>query len=88
MVDKDTRSNGRTWMDFNLGPKTPKLTMHPRQELKAMVPQKVGNTVSCQCFDARIGQKDLQRGTRCWVIFFYNIDGFTPPSHTVLLLFK
>ena len=48
MVDKDTRSNGRTWMDLNLGPKTPELAVHPRQELKTMVPQKVGNTVSCQ----------------------------------------
>ena len=30
MVDKDTRSNGRTWMDLNLGPKTPELAVHPR----------------------------------------------------------
>ena len=29
MVGKDTRSNGRAWMDFNLGPKTPELAMHP-----------------------------------------------------------
>ena len=29
MVDKDTRSNGRSWMDFDLGPKAPELTVHP-----------------------------------------------------------
>ena len=81
MVDKDTSRNFSPRMDFNLGPKAPKLTVHPSQELKTMLPQKVRNAVGSQCLDTRVSQKHLGSRSGCRVIFFYDIYGFFPPTH-------
>ena len=81
MVDKDPSRNFSPRMNLNLGPKAPKLTVHPSQELKTMLPQKVRNAVGGQSLDARVGQKYLSSRPGCRVIFFYNIYGFFPPTH-------
>ena len=74
MVDKDTRSNGRTWMDLNLGPKRQNW-LCIRVSLKPWFHKRAGNTVSCQCFDPRIGQKDPPARYALLGHFLYNIDG-------------
>jgi len=55
MVDEDTRLNLSAGMNLNLGPETPELTVHTRQQLEAMPPQKMREAVGRQSFDARIG---------------------------------
>jgi hypothetical protein len=68
-------------MDFNLGPKAPKLTVHPSQKLKTMLPQKVRNAVGSQSLDTRVGQKHLGSRPSRRVIFLYDFYGFFPPTH-------
>ena len=55
MVNEDPRLNLSARMNLNLGPETPELTVHARQQLKAMPPQKMREAVGRQSFNARIG---------------------------------